>query len=194
MMGDVHHQGITESITSSVYFTLEDAVDTTPVPTDGGSNGGDDNTSLDENVSAGEDSKLLTYAMYAGGGILGLGMVIVAGSILFGGRSDFDDDDEDEDDWEDSFSTFDDDAPSASKALSRVNRPDSVKFQERRNKPEPEPEPEPEYYEPEYEEEWQEESDDGITVDEDGTEWWEDDDGIWWYRTPEMDDWAEFEE
>ncbi len=194
MMGDVHHQGITESITSSVYFTLEDVVDTTPDPTDGGSNGGDDNTSLDENVSAGEDSKLLTYAMYAGGGILGLGLVIVVGSMLFGGRSDFDDDDDDEDDddWEDSFSTFDEDAPSASKALSRVKRPDSVKFQERRNKPEPEPEPE--YHEPEYEEEWQEESDDGITVDEDGTEWWEDDDRIWWYRTPEMDDWAEFEE
>jgi len=190
-MAHVHHQGNTTPINYQIPITIEG--DTEVIPGSGGD--GDDNTSLDENVSAGEDSKLLTYAMYAGGGILGLGIVIVAGSMLFGGRSDFDDDeDEDEDDWEDSFSTFDEDAPSASKALSRVNRPDSVKFQERRNKPEPEPEPEPEYYEPEYEEEWQEESDDGITVDEDGTEWWEDDDRVWWYRTPEMDDWAEFEE
>jgi len=195
LMAYVHHNGITEPINYGIPITINDNTEIIPNPNDGGTGGGgDDNTSLDENVSAGEDSKLLTYAMYAGGGILGLGIVIVAGSMLFGGRSDLDDEDDEEDDWEDSFSTFDEDAPSASKALSRVNRPDSVKFQERRNKPEPEPEPEPEYYEPEYEEEWQEESDDGITVDEDGTEWWEDEVGVWWYRTPEMDDWAEFEE
>lgn len=37
--------------------------------------------------------------------------------------------------------------------------------------------------------------DDGVTVDEDGTEWWEDtDDGTWYYRTPDMDDWEPFEE
>ena len=37
--------------------------------------------------------------------------------------------------------------------------------------------------------------DDGVTVDEDGTEWWEDpDDGSWYYRTPDMDDWEVFEE
>ncbi|MEE3029977.1 MAG: hypothetical protein VX331_02050, partial [Candidatus Thermoplasmatota archaeon] len=36
---------------------------------------------------------------------------------------------------------------------------------------------------------------DGVTVDEDGTEWWEDpDDGTWYYRTPDMDDWEPFEE
>ncbi|MBN16542.1 MAG: hypothetical protein CMB37_00055 [Euryarchaeota archaeon] len=28
-------------------------------------------------------------------------------------------------------------------------------------------------------------------VDENGVEWWMDDDQKWWYRTPEMDDWAE---
>ncbi len=33
-------------------------------------------------------------------------------------------------------------------------------------------------------------ADDGITVDEHGTEWWQDDAGAWWYRTPEMNDWA----
>lgn len=28
-------------------------------------------------------------------------------------------------------------------------------------------------------------------VDENGVEWWMDDEGAWWYRSPEMDDWAE---
>ena len=132
---------------------------------------------------------------------IGLGAIIVAGTIIFGGRVDEEDEDEDDDDWEDSFSAFDDDAPSASKALSRVSRPDTVKFQERRQKPESEPEPEPSqvesaYEEPEYlDEEWEGDTDDdGVTTDEDGTEWWEDEEGIWWYRTDEMEDWAEYEE
>ena len=33
-------------------------------------------------------------------------------------------------------------------------------------------------------------AEDGITVDEHGTEWWQDDAGAWRYRTPEMNDWA----
>ena len=49
--------------------------------------------------------------------------------------------------------------------------------------------------EQEEEPEVQPEDDDGVTVDEDGTEWWEDpDDGTWYYRTPDMDDWEVFEE
>ena len=47
------------------------------------------------------------------------------------------------------------------------------------------------------EEEWAEEeaeADDGITVDEDGTEWWEDEDGVWWYREEGWEDWAVWEE
>lgn len=39
-----------------------------------------------------------------------------------------------------------------------------------------------------------EEQDEGISTDEDGTEWYEDEVGVWWYRTIEMKDWAEFEE
>ncbi|MEE2812175.1 MAG: hypothetical protein VX627_04010 [Candidatus Thermoplasmatota archaeon] len=35
------------------------------------------------------------------------------------------------------------------------------------------------------------EDDPNFTVDENGCEWWKDDDGKWWYRTPEMDEWAE---
>jgi hypothetical protein len=36
--------------------------------------------------------------------------------------------------------------------------------------------------------------DDGITVDEHGTEWWEDEDGTWWYREDGWEDWAVWEE
>ena len=58
------------------------------------------------------------------------------------------------------------------------------------------PKPEPSMLEPEaaaepVEAESQE--DDGVSVDEHGTEWWQDDVGVWWYRTPEMTDWAEFQ-
>jgi len=44
----------------------------------------------------------------------------------------------------------------------------------------------------EYEEE--SEDDSGITVDEDGTEWYEDEVGVWWYRDQDMEDWAEWTE
>jgi len=36
--------------------------------------------------------------------------------------------------------------------------------------------------------------DDGITVDENGTEWWEDEDGTWWYREDGWEEWAVWEE
>jgi cell division protein FtsN len=35
------------------------------------------------------------------------------------------------------------------------------------------------------------EDDPNYKVDENGCEWWLDDDRKWWYRTPEMDDWME---
>ena len=49
------------------------------------------------------------------------------------------------------------------------------------------------------EEEIQSESDDSgsdpnISVDEDGVEWWEDDKGVWWYRSADMDDWEVWED
>ena len=46
------------------------------------------------------------------------------------------------------------------------------------------------------EETWDEDAseDDGITVDENGTEWWEDEDGTWWYREEGWEDWAVWEE
>ena len=36
--------------------------------------------------------------------------------------------------------------------------------------------------------------DDGISVDEDGTEWYEDELGVWWYREEGWEDWAEWKE
>ena len=44
------------------------------------------------------------------------------------------------------------------------------------------------------EEESEEDTDDGISVDEDGTEWWEDEEGVWWYREEGWEDWAVWEE
>jgi hypothetical protein len=51
--------------------------------------------------------------------------------------------------------------------------------------------------EAEEEESWEEEAaaeDDGITVDENGTEWWEDEEGTWWYREDGWEDWAVWED
>jgi hypothetical protein len=38
------------------------------------------------------------------------------------------------------------------------------------------------------------EADDGISVDENGTEWWEDEEGVWWYREEGWEDWAVWED
>ena len=38
------------------------------------------------------------------------------------------------------------------------------------------------------------EEDDGISVDENGTEWWEDEEGVWWYREEGWEDWAVWED
>ena len=39
-----------------------------------------------------------------------------------------------------------------------------------------------------------ESTDDGITVDEEGTEWWEDEEGVWWYREEGWEDWVVWED
>ena len=53
-----------------------------------------------------------------------------------------------------------------------------------------------EHEEPEPEESIEDsvEEDDGISVDEYGTEWWEDENGTWWYREEGAEDWSEFTE
>ena len=40
----------------------------------------------------------------------------------------------------------------------------------------------------------EEAEEDGISVDENGTEWWEDEEGVWWYREEGWEDWAVWEE
>ena len=40
----------------------------------------------------------------------------------------------------------------------------------------------------------EQEADDGISVDEYGTEWYEDEVGTWWYREAGAEDWAEYNE
>ena len=40
----------------------------------------------------------------------------------------------------------------------------------------------------------EQDSDDGIEVDEDGVEWWEDEEGQWWYRPQDEEDWYAYEE
>ena len=57
-----------------------------------------------------------------------------------------------------------------------------------------------EYEEEQYEEETDSENeessdeDSGITVDEHGTEWYEDEIGVWWFRDPGEEDWSEYVE
>ena len=47
---------------------------------------------------------------------------------------------------------------------------------------------------PGHAEDVEEDEDDGITVDEDGVEWYEDEEGSWWYREPDAADWVLYEE
>ena len=49
-----------------------------------------------------------------------------------------------------------------------------------------------EYQPEEVEAEYDDQSDGGITVDENGTEWYEDEVGVWWYREQGWQDWAEW--
>ena len=43
------------------------------------------------------------------------------------------------------------------------------------------------------EEEPEQESEDGIVVDDDGVEWYEDGEGVNWYRMPGETDWQEWQ-
>ena len=40
----------------------------------------------------------------------------------------------------------------------------------------------------------EEDEDEGYSIDENGVEWFEDEDGYWWYREPGQDDWQAYEE
>tara|TARA_B110000438_G_scaffold192609_1_gene184233 strand:- start:193 stop:888 length:696 start_codon:yes stop_codon:yes gene_type:complete len=40
----------------------------------------------------------------------------------------------------------------------------------------------------------EEEEEEGYSIDENGVEWFEDEDGYWWYREPGQDDWQAYDE
>ena len=114
---------------------------------------------------------------YVAAGLIGLVVIALLGvvfALLRRGNSNDYDFDDDDDDYEYDDDDGDDEAPegpAAGPTTGPVSGP--------ANAPEPEVE---------------ESTDDGVTVDEDGTEWWEDEDGTWYFRTPDMDDWEVFEE
>ena len=116
---------------------------------------------------------------YVAAGLIGLVVIALLGVVFAllrrGNSNDYDfDDDDDDDDYEYDDDDDDDEAP-AGPSVGPTTGPVSG--------PATAPEPEVE-----------ESTDDGVTVDEDGTEWWEDEDGTWYFRTPDMDDWEVFEE
>ena len=71
------------------------------------------------------------------------------------------------------------------------DRPDLITEFDAEDEYEESPEESEDEYE-DYEETTEEDS--GITVDEHGTEWYEDEVGVWWFRDPGEEDWAEFVE
>ena len=73
------------------------------------------------------------------------------------------------------------------------DRPDVIlEFDEEEAYEEYEEEENQEDTDAEYEEASDEDS--GITVDENGTEWYEDEVGVWWFRDPGEEDWSEYVE
>ena len=106
---------------------------------------------------------------------------------LVRGDEDYYDDDDDDDDYQDSSEvpvTKDFSQPRISQAPTVPTPPAQP--------PTPEPEPEPEVeelIEPEEEDtSWMAD----YRVDEDGTEWGQTEDGVWYYRETGSDDWIEW--
>ena len=139
---------------------------------------------------------------------------VIAGVIVMRNAEEEDDDDWYSEDEEDEQPVVETKAPieSSSKSLDElrtegrsiadIEAPEERRpslFDEFNNSPEPEIES----YEVETEEDvtsleeevsGEVEEDDGISVDENGTEWWEDEEGVWWYREEGWEDWAVWEE
>ena len=139
---------------------------------------------------------------------------VIAGVIVMRNAEEEDDDDWYSEDEEDEQPVVETKAPiqSSSKSLDElrtegrsiadIEAPEERRpslFDEFNNSPEPEIES----YEVETEEDVtsleeevsdEVEEDDGISVDENGTEWWEDEEGVWWYREEGWEDWAVWEE
>jgi len=116
---------------------------------------------------------------YAGAGLGVIIILVLLGVIVMVMRSGNDDEwDEYEDDEEEE----------RGRGSLRLNKPNIdalINPSSTMNAPQPIEEPP---------EEPQEESSEGITTDENGTEWYEDEVGVWWSREQGMDDWTEFHE
>ena len=93
-----------------------------------------------------------------------------------------------DDEWDEYEDDEDEERGRGSLRLNKPNMDALINPSSAMNAPQQEEPPE------EPQEEPQEESSDGITIDENGTEWYEDEVGVWWYREQGMDDWAEFHE
>lgn len=201
---------------NTTAFTLEWTIveDDAPIDEnpDNSGNGGTDGPDPGTGPSGGE----------GGSGMVWIAVVIVAfvligavGFVVLRTRDDFDLDDDDEDDYED-----DDDPEPEPVSRPKAKRPADLpsgkslaelkaegadtavsmkprKRVSRRAEPEGEPEPEPEEaYEEEAEADGEHDytQDEDYHVDDDGTEWWKDELGVWWYRYPDEEEWEAYED
>ena len=161
-----------------------------------------DNTGTNQSQNSDVSSlniDVMKYAPIAGGVVIGLLLLIIIISLIR--RRGNDDDD---DDYEDDYGLFDEGpgpSPGGLDNLLQGARPlitgASGRDQGRSmGKQMPtvgremgrSAESEPSY------EETYETTEEGYSVDEEGTEWWEDDNGQWWYRTVDMEDWDAWNE
>ena len=119
---------------------------------------------------------------YVGAVLLAIIVVVVLGLLvvtLRGGDTDYEDYDDDEDDYED-------EAPSRTAAAGPTGpAPGPSGPAPGPSGPAPTPEPEPEE-----DTSWMSDH----RVDDDGTEWAEDENGTWWYRQPDETEWSEWTE
>ena len=134
---------------------------------------------------------------YVGAGLLGLVAVVLLGLLVMflrsNGSDDWDDDDYDDDD-------DDDDRPSGPTSGPTGPAPGPSGPAPGPSGPAPGPSgpapgpsgPAPVQEEVAEAEESSVEEDESYRVDEDGTEWWEDDEGTWWFRLQGEEDWQEW--
>jgi hypothetical protein len=165
----------------------------------------DDDTPVDEpdpndnnsgNTVAGESSNIVLYVSI--GGVLLIGVAIV---VLLRVRSERIEEDWNEDDLEMDMEVeskvdriakplpvgvaLDEFEDSEYEIHDAPERPDHGLFNEASGSV-PQESDDEEAYEGKHEE------DSSITVDEHGTEWYEDEIGVWWFRDPGQEDWEEF--
>ena len=157
------------------------------------------NQTTDTKDSSSSDNTMLILGGVGGLAVIGLAVIIV----LRMRNSDFEDWDEDDLDMEQDI-----EAPQrASKPLpvgvaldefedktivdETPDRPDVINEFDDSDNYEDSVETNEEYVEEDYSE-YEESDDSGISVDEHGTEWYEDEVGVWWYREAGQEDWSEF--